>query len=166
LEATSGLGENTIANLDAIRRYCENNQVDVVVFTGGIFNRSKGQVISAAAMMADWWHDYGPRGSAAVIEGESKTTRQNIDYVVSRLHQHGYNFNDCEVTAVSERYHLLGIRLLFWLLHSIRAEAVASDFRISFREKLARLLRLPMYLWDPRGVGWLSRRKLHARSQP
>jgi hypothetical protein len=159
---------NTLANLDAAseeyrRQRNQGHKYDLIVFTGGIF--TDGQNVPAATAMAKWWQENWPAWTTPVlIETGSLITRQNVINTLALLADtHRFRMGDLKLTVVSERWHLLGIQLLFLLLCHKWTRAVASNFRITSREKLARLARLPMYLWDPHGVGWLSRRKIRER---
>lgn len=148
---------NTIANLEAAAAAFDESYTDLV-FVGGIFNADKGQITPASRLMYQWWreHHVNRQKCTVMTEESSLTTRQNILNISSEVLQG-------RVVAVSERYHLLGIRLLFLLLHHKWTRVVASTYRITNREKLERLIRLPRYILDPRGAGRLSQRKIKER---
>lgn len=157
LDVRDRLMPNTIANLEAALAKFDQNYSHLV-FVGGIFNADKGQTVPAAEQMYEWWkqhytntHDY-----QIVREISSRTTRQNIIGLSPDL-------LGGRVVAVSERYHLLGIWLLFLLLHHKWVWTIASKFQITTKEKLERLIRLPLYIIDPHGTGQLSRQKIKER---
>ena len=156
-------GANTTANLRAASRKYRHQRYDVIIFTGGIF--SPGQRVPAAIAMANWWRKRYPTDTTHVMmETWSRITRQSVINTVELLWKnYGLQLDNLDLTVVSERWHLLGIRLLFLVLYQKWTRGVASDFQITNREKWERLVRLPLYLWDPRGVGRLSRRKIKER---
>lgn len=134
-----------------------------IIFTGGIFNADKGQTIPAAHLMMYWWHDHYKQQTMALTEGNSRTTRQNLSEAARRLKSHGYDFKECDVFVVSERWHLKGIAYLFRRLYGVRVKQVPSTFRESLAGISGRILRLILYRLDPTGSGWLSRRKIRER---
>jgi len=168
LDATTELGVNTEANVLAAMCFQIERPCHLVVFTGGIFNREKGQYSSAARMMQEFWkhhfvisHQAGLNFTpSTMIEEGSKTTRQNIANVFERLAKHGYNLQECDVYVVSERWHLVGIDYLFRRLYNVRVERISSNFRESLAGICGRAIRLILYRIDPKGTGWLSRRKI------
>lgn len=156
---------NTITNLVAARDYCLNHPVDIVVFTGGLFNQQKGQVSPAADLMNKWWQaqERLPHQPRTMCENVSLITRENVPMTVGKLAQYDISLNNCQVVAVSDYWHLLGIRVLFLRLYGKRIRIRSSKFRLPPKYVAERLAKAVYYLIWPRGGDARTRRVIQER---
>ena len=153
LDVQAELQPNTISNLVAARDYCLTHSVDIIVFTGGLFNHDKGQIRPAAELMDDWWQAQGefPRYSRTICESSSLITRENVPMSVVKLAQYDINLADCRIVATSDFWHLLGIAVLFLRLYGKWIRICPSKFRLPLKYLVERLAKAIYYLAFPRG---------------
>jgi len=156
---------NTITNLVAARDYCLNHPVEIVVFTGGLFNQQKGQTRPAADLMNEWWQvqdrlSHQPR---TMCENVSLITRENVPMVIGKLAQYDISLSGCHVVAISDYWHLLGIRVLFLRLYGKTIRIRSSKFWLPPVYAVERLAKAVYYLIWPRGGDAKTRKVLRER---
>ncbi len=109
----------TRANIDAaVGEVRDGEPYDLLIVVGGKF--APMQTKSAAeVMLYELCEELNQAGAAdkippvVIVEDESRTTRENIINIGKLLKEQGLIFTDYHFTVVSEKYHCLGIRLLF-----------------------------------------------------
>lgn len=153
LDVQAKLMPSTIANLVAARDYCLTHPVDIVIFTGGLFNQQKGQTRPAAELMNEWWQAQGqfPRYPETICENNSLITRENVPMTVINMAQHDISLGDCRIVATSDFWHLLGIGVLFLRLYGKWIRICSSKFRLPLKYIVERLAKAIYYLAFPRG---------------
>ncbi len=156
------LGVDTIANLKTAKAV--SNDHGAVIFSGGVF--APGQTTPVAKLMEKWWGDNCPEWNGRIFtETMSLITRQNVINVIRIIEKNCLNFDLIGITIVSERWHLLGIKTLFFRLRRKFVKVQCSDYQLPIREIPGRLARIPLYLLDPLGKGRLTRRVVLQRTQ-
>jgi hypothetical protein len=145
---------------------------DMVVFPGGICQKGQGQTVPLCRLM----HRAVVSGleregyslepsTQAVIQQESHTTRTDIVLSEEPLRVLGVDVRHARITVVSERYHCMGIAVLFRRLYGIRVKQAPSGCRMGLREKVRRVARLPYYWLLPYGNDPFAMREARKRSQ-
>lgn len=165
LGATDQLAQDTVASLEMARTWFDDGSAEIW-FTGGIFNAAGGQTQPLAKMMADWWENHRTYAAQTYLEEGSVTTRENVTNTTEMIRKRRLGqrpISDFDVTVVSEFWHCVGIRLLFLVLYRKWVRIVPSLWKLSRRDTIMRILRLPLYIIDPRGRLPISQRETKKR---
>ncbi len=154
---------DTTANIEAAVKELLNrpiNYYDVVATVGGIF--AHNQTRSAAQIMYEQIFDRyleqgGVRSFKFICENESQTTRENISNLAICFALRGIHICDYDLTVVSEKWHCVGIKLLFKRICSMDCAVIESDYQIGWAKRLGRKIRLRYYKRNPHGNASIGR---------
>ncbi|HEY1074343.1 MAG TPA: hypothetical protein VGE59_01415 [Patescibacteria group bacterium] len=149
------LAENTIATIQQVEVFLNNAKeagrpYTAILFTGGIFEKDKGQTTAVSELMRD---AIGPKDIPVYIGTNSAITRQDITDGIEVLAEYGITLENADIDVVSEFWHTLGIAMLFLRRFGYRVGRVSSGYKISFKEIAGRIARLAYYAYDPEGKG-------------
>lgn len=152
---------DTKANLQRALELILERRPQAVLLLGGQF--TKGQTEAAAEVMYSWLAERLPSevltSTVFLRERESTTTRLNVLKGAEALNESKFPMSQCRHLLVSQRLHMWGFRVLMRHL-DLDVKFVSSGYLwiglLGSQGLISRLLRLPLYLWDPRGEGRLS----------
>ncbi len=158
----NALSADTQANIDKANQQLRTHNsahYDYVLCAGGICNARSGQTEPIAFLMRDALTQAAMPQWCIITVTSSHTTRSDVVDSIATLRERFELFpRDIEFTVISERWHLKGIAILLdQLAWPAQVQYVPSDFRLSWRGVLGRIVRLGLYRIDPKGVGKLSR---------
>lgn len=158
------LAQDTLMNLKAAYAEWLTGVYSHIVVPGGVW--MKGQQVPASDLIINWfWEKMGHefRKDLFISEKTSVTTRSNILCAAAALEERGLHIQNCRHTVVSERWHALGIQMMFFRAYGIWPKAIQSGYRLDFKSTVGRIGRLGLYVIDPYEQLSISKRELEKR---
>lgn len=167
------LNDDTLRTVEKIKFLLESGEYDFILFTGGIFDQKSGQTIPVSHLMRD---SLGTVSVPVYVADQSVITREDVKDGLRTLENEGFgiiqkllfkkgmNLPYYKMTAVSEKWHLKGIKIL--LEKSLLKESlnfVPSGFKLDFKRVIGRIIRLILYRVDPEGNKTFSQKIIKKR---
>ena len=120
-------------HLNKAKEYLRENSVDILILSGGIYK--SGQTKPTAQIMHAWFlkqdlkNKFDSSNQRIIEENWSKNTYENIVFSLTAIRA---KLKDCEITVISEKYHLRRIRYLFKKFYNLEIKSVPIEYKNIF----------------------------------